>query len=157
MLKKFILVFFVLISAQLAGAATITFFGACSDRPFLQAQITAGRPLGTVTIELLKNRQINFSGDETGITSLFGLNSSIIEMNTDDPTLAANQLRVYGWCYKVNNQLLSLTADQYIITSDDHIEWYYGYAFYDNGNWTSMCQEAYKLVPEFICGDMPLR
>ena len=85
---------------------------------------------------------------------MFGLDSSgVMETMQDDPSLGPNQIRFYGWCYEVNGENLTMLPSEYNIQADDHINWFYGYALYDSGDWPVMCAKSHLIAPIFLCGE----
>jgi hypothetical protein len=139
------------------NAATVNFFGACLNKPILHTKIASGSSLLAVSTQILDHHHVSYQATENSIDTLFGLSSSgVYETTYQDPTLGPNDFRVYGWCYEVNGEVLSSLPSDYIVKPNDTINWFYGYASYQNGSWTGMCQKSYELVPEFLCGDLPL-
>jgi hypothetical protein len=135
-------------------AATISFSTACSSKPIKTVKIDSGEQLGISTINALESLGVQFDANEQGLQKLFGLNSSgVYEFNTDDPELSENQMRVYGWCYEVDGKILPYLPHQYTVQESDNVHWFYGYVFYDSGEWGEMCQKASELKPAFLCGE----
>lgn len=140
------------LGANNSKAATMTFTGACQQQPLYSFEVNVGESIGAETILSLKQVDEPFKATLSSLDEAFGLSSSgVYEFSSDDPTLNANQMRVYGWCYEVNGQVLPLLPSEYTIQKDDQINWFYGYVFYDSGNWGEMCQKASKLSPKFLC------
>jgi hypothetical protein len=99
----------------------------------LDADLT--QAAGKIIIEQMRlSPLLNFDGDETGINSLNGLKSET-EFSTEEKWVKA-----YGWCYSINGVVPDDYAHQvYFKSNEDHLKWFYGYAYYLNGKWLKMC------------------
>ena len=109
-----------------------------------QLPVTAG----ALTLDFFKKVGVPFQGNEAGIQSVFGSPTG------DDALVVINdeQMKAYGWCYRVNGKLPDVYMDQFKINrDDDHIEWFFGYSFYDRGEWKDYCTPATKDGPVYYC------
>lgn len=131
-----------------ASALEISFVGPCDEAPLLLDQVSAEATVGDVTVAYLVKNQIPFVGSAQGIGSLFNtpMGLEAIEVISD------TQMRAYGWCYFVDGVGPDILASEYPLDSSmQKLEWIFGYADYDSGQWTSYCRPAYRLRPEFLC------
>jgi hypothetical protein len=139
---------FILFFIMSASALEISFIGPCDEVPLLVDHVPAEATVGDVTVSYLVEKQIPFVGSAQGIGSLFNtpMGLEAIEVISD------TQMRAYGWCYFVDGVGPDILANEYPLDSSvQKLEWIFGYADYDSGEWTSYCRPAYRITPEFLC------
>lgn len=102
-----------------------------------------GGSLGQLSDQILKNASSRhelkqYDGSDAGVLSINGLGPATEVLSE------AHQVRVYGWCYRVDGKTpQDLAANQYLLTGNEtRIEWFYGYAQGGSGGWKSMCVPA---------------
>ena len=96
---------------------------------------------GTVSLRAFQMWQslgkLKYIGDAHGITSVDNVKSDLF-------IVSDREMKAYGWCFKVDDQVPSVYADEFVLErSHQLIEWYYGYAHYLNGQWIGMCLEDF--------------
>jgi hypothetical protein len=66
--------------------------------------------------------------------------------------LSRRQMRSYGWCYTVDGVAPEVYPSDFLIEETTGvIEWFFGYAFYDSGEWLSQCEPLHLSPYPFIC------
>lgn len=102
-----------------------------------------GDSLGQLSDQILKNASSRhelkqYDGSDAGVISINGLGSATEVLSE------SHQVRVYGWCYRVDGKTpQDLAANQYLLTGHEiRIEWFYGYAQGGSDGWESMCVPA---------------
>ncbi len=87
-----------------------------------------------INSEMAKSALLNFDGDETGIRELNGLKSET-EFSTEEKWVKA-----YGWCYSINGEVpMDYAFKVFFQNENDHLRWFYAYAYYHDGKWIAMC------------------
>lgn len=122
----------------------------CSEELWVNESLNTpnGTSVGDVTISALDSKNIPYTGDAGGISSIRGtvIGDKSLEVITDQ------EMKAYGWCYQLNGIDPDLMPDQvFIQSSNDVIRWYFGYAHYRDGKWISFCSPTSKERPNFIC------
>lgn len=132
-----------------AHATTIEFIGPCDSRPLLEANVKFDyENVGELTLGILKKYNAQYEGSEQGLNQAFNTPVGLDAMEV----ISDEEMRSYGWCFKINGNLPEKYAsDIYVTDKIKIISWYYGYAYYKKGKWLNWCQEAYKLKPAFLC------
>lgn len=144
MLKFVSISLFTVISAH---AATLDIIGPCSKRPILSLETSDQfETVGDLTMHYLRKNRVQFQGNERGINSMFNTPIGLDAMEV----LSDTQMRSYGWCFRVNGRVPESYADQVNLNKGDHVEWYFGYAWYDKG-WISICNPSYEVRSPFLC------
>ncbi len=144
------LVLFSVIFTTPSLAVQLTIQDPCAEEPWLQFEEEGmfGLSVGQITVKILERFNEKFVGHEGGIRSIrtTPLADDAIEI------VNANEMRAYGWCYHVNGVEAELMPDQFKIAEEStHIYWFFSYAEYINGQWTSMCTPTHITRPSFIC------
>lgn len=122
----------------------------CSEAKWLNVQASAevGDDVGAATVATLQAQAIEFVGTERGI-------KSILATVTGDEAfelLSDSEMRAYGWCFRVNGVLAETYPDKVTLQNqDDVIHWFFGYAHYLEGVWSSYCTPTASMKPDFIC------
>ena len=142
-----VLVFFILSFNIYAG--TISFIGPCDESPLatFDTALNSSSNVGSLTIEILEKNNISYIGSELGLNSIFDspVDKEAIEF------LGPNELLAYGWCYSVNGFEPNSYPNEYSVSAEDDILWWYGYAHYKNGQWLTQCMPSYTRKSEFLC------
>ena len=133
----------------LAATIAIEFIGPCSVKPLLETNMKQTREsnVGALTIDALENFAIEYKGSEAGLNSAFGTPVGMDAMEV----VSDNEMRSYGWCFEVDGKVPADYADTISTKNVKRVRWFYGYAHYFNGKWTSMCKPAYTIKPKFLC------
>lgn len=102
-----------------------------------------------ITLHALELFAIDYSGNESGISSMFGTITGLDSYEV----LADNHMFVYGWCYEIDGIQPSVIMGDFILEDGKHqsINWFYGYAEFLNGQWLSYCTPVNKNPRDFIC------
>lgn len=102
---------------------------------------TVGMNVGQVTMKVLVDTKVLHQATENAVISIFetpaGSDAFVV--------LNKQEMRAYGWCYTLNGQELAVYPNEAVIANEsDHIQWFYGFAFYQSGEWKTMCEKAWK-------------
>lgn len=109
----------------------------CTQRKYFEnIQLAENTNVGELTINFLLKNKISFQGTQQGINSIFNTVTGIEALEV----LSDKEMRAYGWCFKVDNQVAENYPDKIIVRNDSNIKWYLGYAHYLNGYWISQCE-----------------
>jgi len=122
--------------------------GACEKDPlyFSSVPFSPETSVGKLSINILNNQNIPFVGSEEGIKTIF----SIPTKKNDILIISDTELLAYGWCYKVNGLAPELYPHKVEVLEGDHIQWYFAFSRYLNGEWVSQCKPSYlDPRPEF--------
>lgn len=66
--------------------------------------------------------------------------------------ISRREMRSYGWCYAVDGIVPeAYPRDFSLDETHKRVEWFFGYAFYDSGEWLSQCERLYLNPHPFIC------
>ncbi len=136
---------------QSAGAIGVEFVHPCGADPILRvnADFEVGTSVGQASVQTLQVHGIKFVGAESGI-------NSVEDSPTGDAALeiiSDREMRAYGWCFEYNGVEPGLYPHEiFIQNDDDSIKWFFGYAWYKDGNWVAMCVPTHREKPSFICG-----
>lgn len=91
--------------------------------------------LGAITIDIFERFSIPYKGSDVGILSIGGIGKRT-ELISDW------EMKVYGWCFSVNGEVVDRLADSvYLRGQSDTVIWFYSYAHYLNGEWVGMCEQ----------------
>jgi hypothetical protein len=149
-MKKSIL-FCCLFSSQVF-AIQIKIIGPCSENPTNTSKNIIAKNLpatiGSISVEYFTKENIPFTGSIEGINSI---NNSAVGDDALE-VISDTKMRAYGWCYKLNDELVNKMPDAAFLTKNaDYITWFYAYAEYDSGTWTKYCSPAYLIKPTIFC------
>ena len=112
-----------------------------------EIEIQAGQTVSEVTLRELKIAKdqkaiVDFKAD-----SLF---LRVIETSTDGKldqkwtTQSESEVRAFGWCFAINDQVPDTLPDEYALTgTEKSITWFYSYASRIYGRWTTQCVPVY--------------
>ncbi len=137
-----------LIQTSIFGA-NLSIVGPCEETPAFEESLDSlpGESVGAYTIRFLENFKISYVGSDRGINSI--LNSPIgldaMEVISD------REMMAYGWCYSVNGVSPEVYPDEMILSENDEVLWWFGYAHYLEGEWITQCSPSYLRSSEFIC------
>lgn len=153
-MKQFIF-FVVMLLLAIEGplwAITVEIKNPCGGPPWLltQHKLEDPKSVGALTLEIFDQAQINYLGSELGINSINNTptGSDALEVISD------RQMRAYGWCYAIDNEVSGgLAHEQMIDNNQSHLVWFFGFAYYLDGDWVTMCEPTAESRPKFICGD----
>ena len=141
---------FYLLLSPLAVAGNLSFIGPCNETPIIKASLDASyfsTTVGLLTFNFLTNNHIPFAGSPRGFNSIFNTPIGLDALEV----LSDSKMRAYGWCYAINGFSPDKYADEVVVTMNDDITWWYGFAFYDSGSWISQCEPAHQIKPDFLC------
>ncbi|MEK6705519.1 MAG: hypothetical protein AABZ06_07000 [Bdellovibrionota bacterium] len=98
-------------------------------------EVDLHQTVAVITVDLLKEiTAIHFKADEKGIAELNGLKSETYS------NVAEGWIKVTGWCYSINSSLGTNYANEaYFTSQQDHLRWFYGYAYFTDGKWVGYC------------------
>ncbi len=145
-MKKLILAAFISFPVL---AVELNFIGPCSEEFIMRTQVTEEfNHVGDLTIATLNKYKIPFHGYPEGMASVFGFGNYM-------ETLADNEFRAYGWCFKVDGVMPEVFPyEAYLTPETKTISWIYGYSHFKNGEWLSQCEEAFKVKPKELCENL---
>jgi len=118
-------------------AATFSIISPCEDKPALihEYQMTNESNVGDQTVKILTHLNIPFHGTAQGISSIQGSPTGTESIEV----INNNHMNAYGWCYSVNGFEHGQYPNEFKVTNQDHILWWYGFATYKAGNWITQC------------------
>jgi len=89
--------------------------------------------VGQISVEFFKKNQIPFIGDIDGIVSVYNIGS-------DMDIISDTDMKAYGWCYSVNGVVPENFVHKVSVSNQEtELVWFYGYAYYQAGEWVSQC------------------
>jgi len=135
-------------------ATTVSVTNICEESLFMQEKIHTTIGLGTVsdyTLHAFQKSSIDFKGDEIAITSILNTQTGLDAYEV----ISDNEMKAYGWCFEVDGKQPNLFMNQIKIdpTQNSHINWFYGYAHYLNGEWITYCSPSNAERSAFVCKD----
>ncbi|MBF0363461.1 MAG: hypothetical protein HQK49_20735 [Oligoflexia bacterium] len=133
-------------------ASTFEIINPCEDKIYLKEtiQIESKISVGSLSIDLFNKWEIPYKGNKHNILSILNTPTEFDSYEI----ISDRSMRIYGWCYQVNNQLSNKLANDYILEPSQNysIRWYYGFAHYLNGTWISFCEPLFNYPKQFFCG-----
>ena len=94
--------------------------------------------VGDISLKVFKKYNIPFLGTNRGFNSILetptGIDSLVI--------ISHNEMLSYGWCFSVNGIAPEVYPHEYILKEGDLINWWYGYAHFQDGEWRGQCLSA---------------
>lgn len=117
-----------------AHALTFKVIGKNSEILFsADTEVSVPQTVGQISVELFNKNQIPFIGDIDGIASVHGIESELDLISDTD-------MKAYGWCYSVNGSVPEDFVHKVSITTQEtELVWFYGYAYFNSGEWVSQC------------------
>lgn len=117
-----------------AHALTFKVIGKNSEVLFsADTEVSVPQTVGQISVELFNKNQIPFIGDIDGIASVHGIESELDLISDTD-------MKAYGWCYSVNGSVPEDFVHKVSITTQEtELVWFYGYAYFNSGEWVSQC------------------
>lgn len=108
--------------------------------------------VGELTLLIFNENNISYIGNEKGFNSIMGspIGLDALEVVSD------KELNAYGWCFSINDTLPESFANTIKVLPNDKIKWWYGYAHYDEGVWTSQCRPSFKRINSHFCRTLVL-
>lgn len=106
---------------------------------YFSQEVEASLPksVGAISVKVFNEYAIPFVGAERGVNELYGFGNEL-------EIISKSEMKAYGWCYSVDGLISEEMADSTFVTNQDSsILWFYAYAHYDKGVWTSQCQRDY--------------
>ena len=136
-----------LLSTNLFANVNIEFIGACDSVPLHQEQVSfSPSNVGQLTVDVLERNNIPFQGSKEGLRSIFNLTTQDNELII----ISDREMLAYGWCYKINGFAPELYPHKVDLSDNDHIQWYFAFSRYLDGEWVSQCKPSYQEPrPEF--------
>lgn len=64
----------------------------------------------------------------------------ILNIPPQTQMVSETEFKTYGWCFSVNNVVMTTQARETQIKDNDVIVWFYGFAHYRSGEWLNMCE-----------------
>lgn len=125
--------FIVLVSLN-AYALTSKVIGKNSEVLFSAAtEVALPQTVGQISVEFFNKNQIPFVGDIDGIVSIYDINSELELISDTD-------MKAHGWCYSVNGVVPEDFVHKVSVSKQEtELVWFYGYAYYQAGEWVSQC------------------
>ncbi len=140
--------FILLFTTNLYADVTIEFIGACDSSPLYSEELSFyPTNVGELTTKTLQDNNISFQGTSQGIRSIFGLTTEENELII----ISDQEMLAYGWCYKINGVAPELYPHKVDISNNDHIQWYFAFSRYLNGEWVSQCKPSYQEPRQEFC------
>lgn len=139
---KNLILFMIVCSTSLYASVNVDFIGICQETPLLSdsAALKEEMNLGQATVEVLRENNVNFQGNEKGINTAFGSpfgdDSIIIVSDTE--------MKAYGWCFSINGMVPEVFANEVALENGDNIVWFYAFAHYKDGEWIAQCSPSWK-------------
>ena len=150
-MKKLILANFLTLFISPLWSITITIDDPCLDQElyrFSMKEVDLNQSVGEAMIHALNKFTIPYIGSMGGLNSLLHTPTGLDAIEVIDDT----RLRAYGWCYEVNGIQPDVMMDKYFFDSpEDSLRWFYGYSFYDRGEWKEYCIPAYQSPLKRYC------
>jgi len=137
--------------SSLTHAVIVEVSEVCSPKAYLKEdiQIFTATTVGHLSKYVFEKFKVPFIGDEFSFQSILHtpVNAEAIQR------ISHSKIRIYGWCFEVNNIMPEAPVHTYIISANKntHLRWYFGYAERVNHNWTEYCKPAFEATDEFIC------
>lgn len=133
-MKYFLLI--LLFSFQAQAQLTITSHDNSAVFKYEISDSDLGQSLGALTIKALEQHTIPYQGSEQGLNSVFnspnGLDAMVV--------ISDFEMKAYGWCFELNGLIPEVYPDEILIESkSDQIDWFWGYAHYQDGVWIGQC------------------
>ena len=130
-------------------AAQITIQRPCSNESFVdfKYKLDGKSNVGTETVRILNDLKVPFQGTERGMSSILNTPTGLNAMDVINDT----EMLAYGWCYAVNGFEPGSYADEFEVSKDDHIVWWYGYARYKDGQWITQCTPSVSRQDSVFC------
>ncbi len=115
-------------------ALTFKVIGKNSEILFSQVvEVTLPQTVGEISVDFFNNNQIPFVGDIDGIVSVYDI-ASELELISD------TDMKAHGWCYSVNGVIPEDFVHKVSVSKQEtELVWFYGYAYYQAGEWISQC------------------
>lgn len=144
-MKKLITLFIIISNTYLyAATATIQILDLCSDtvsHSFIQ-DFNGETTVSAVTLSAFDQNGVTYLGAEQGFNSILGTPTGMDALEVISDT----EMRAYGWCFTINGYLSHEMMDQTYFEEDSIVTWYYGFTYYDSGEWSGICTPA-RTVP----------
>ena len=145
---------FILSALYLTAHCSITFeiVGACEKNAFFKETLPFyNEPIsvGHLTVDILQRENIPFDGSAQGIKTI----TSIPAKDNELLIISDTELLAYGWCYKVNGLAPEVYPHKVEVSDGDHIEWYFAFSRYLNGEWVSQCKPSYIEPRQEFCSN----
>lgn len=142
------LLFIFLFTTNIFANVSIEFIGACNSEPLHSEEILFyPTNVGELTVRTLQSNNIPFQGTSQGLRSIFGLTTEENELII----ISDKEMLAYGWCYKINGFAPELYPHKVDISNNDHIQWYFAFSRYLNGEWVSQCKPSYQEPRQEFC------
>lgn len=105
--------------------------------------------VGQLTIQQLELWGVDYVGSELGIHSLQGTpyGQDALEI------INRLEMRSYGWCFSVDGEIPEVLPPYFSLHDKPNakVTWFFGFAYYNAGEWVSQCEKVSELKPSFIC------
>ena len=105
--------------------------------------------VGALTIQQLELWGVDYVGSDLGIHSLKGTpyGQDALEI------INRLEMRSYGWCYSVDGDVPEVLPPYFSLAEKPNarVTWFFGFAYYNAGEWVSQCERVSELKPAFIC------
>ncbi len=138
-----ILVLLILNSYAFAKSATVQIQDICSNKVLysFSQQFVGETSVSEMTLKSFTENMIPFLGAKEGLNSILGTPTGLEALEV----LSDTQMRAYGWCFTVDGNLSPEMMHQTFIEDDATITWFYGFTFYDAGEWSGICTPAHTV------------
>ncbi len=94
---------------------------------------STGATVGAITIDVLEQYEVPYTGGVYGITSMFG-------HGQDLEVISDTEMKAFGWCFRVDGRTpMTLANETPVPPRVGRIEWFYAYARYVSGTWSQPC------------------
>jgi hypothetical protein len=145
-MKKIILA--LICASSMTQAATLVVTGACSEKPLLKKSIKINEmTAGKFTMAMFDKYKVPFEGSDQHVSSIYNSPKGLDAMEV----LSDTKMRSHGWCFAINGELAEVYPHEISIKDTDTVHWFYGYANYDAGEWSGMCQPTFEIAPAQFC------
>lgn len=132
-------------------AITFEVIGPCEETPIYTGEMEINdlkKSIGQLSVELFQKYNVPFIGNDVGMNSILNTPTGLDAMEV----LSDETMRSHGWCYSVDGEIPEVLANEvWPNTKKTHIKWFFGYSYYDRGEWYGYCELTNQLKPKQFC------
>ncbi len=135
------MIVFVFLFYQALHAIEFVVEDPCLDKELFYKEVESNKiTVGNLTLDVLNTNGIEFAGSDRGIKSI---NKTPVGLDSYD-IISNSEMFVYGWCYSVNESIPEKYPHEIFVSDNDRIRWWFGFAYYLNGEWFDQCKNSNK-------------
>jgi hypothetical protein len=121
----------------------------CSGKVVLSEQHgSSNASVGELSERVLTRTFGDFIGSSLGVNTMLGtpIGQEALEI------ISRREMRSYGWCYAVDGVVPEVYPLNFPLSNvQKSVQWFFGYAFYDSGEWLTQCEPLHVNPHSFIC------